>query len=348
MGVYVDKKRGTLFIQFQYRGTRYKERLPVGTSKKDAEKLEVKVKNDLMFQAHGINDPQKNITFETFISEVYGAVADGFKDQAFDRVVLLTKAAMPFLKGKPMRSIKAHDIERFKAARASLLTKHGNLRRPATIEREMSIISGIFAVAVESDIIDYNPCSRVKKLSFDNVQDVILKREDEEKLFANMHSEWARDICRMVLNTGLRQNDLMNLTPFQIDRENQQINLIQGKTKRKVIIPLNSVALEIINRRWTNGLLFASPVSGKSDGSVRHAIQRACIRAKIPILTIRALRRTFGTRLIEDGADAVTAARLLGHSDLRMISRYARSVDLMRNAVNSLNQPTPLRVVKKG
>ena len=55
MPVHIDKRTGRFFIEFQYKGTRYKERLPEGTRKVDAEKLEIKIKNDLMFQSHGVS-----------------------------------------------------------------------------------------------------------------------------------------------------------------------------------------------------------------------------------------------------------------------------------------------------
>ncbi len=177
----------------------------------------------------------------------------------------------------------------------------------------------------------------------------MLRREDEDKFFAHMHSEWARDICKFVLNTGMSQRDVMTLTRFQIDRTDRVIRFTRSKTQNKVVVTLNDVALEILNRRWTNGsdLLFPSPVTGTEKGSVRHAMLRACARAKIAPLTIRDLRRTFGTRIIENGSDTTTAASSLGHADLRSIHRYVRSISAKRLATDSLVTKTKkLKVVK--
>ncbi len=113
---------------------------------------------------------------------------------------------------------------------------------------------------------------------------------------------------------------------------------------------MNAVSREILERRWATrfDLLFASPVTGKETGSVRHAMLRACARAKIPPLTIRDLRRTCATRMLEAGADVVSVARQLGHTDLRMLSRYARSTDLVQKAVDNLveDRENRLKVVK--
>lgn len=337
--IYTDRKTGRLYIEFQYRGHRHKERLPEGTTKESAKKIEVKIKNDLMFQSHGIETKRSIVTFDSFIDEVFGYEADNWRKTnpaRFTRTTQLVKAIRPFLKGKPMRSIKASDIERFKASRVQLLTIHGTPRKPATVEREMAIISSIFTKAVTDDVIDYNPCGRVKRIKFDNIQDKILRREDEARFFANMHSEWARDICKMALYTGLRQNDIMKMTRFQVDFEDESVTLVQSKTTNRLILPLSPLAMVIIRKRvqGRNPLLFASPVTGTEKGSVRHAMLRACKRAKIEPLTIRDLRRTCFTRHAEDGTDSITISRLAGWTSSRMLHRYVRSVDLMRKAVN--------------
>jgi integrase len=41
----------------------------------------------------------------------------------------------------------------------------------------------------------------------------------------------------------------------------------------------------------------------------------ACARAKIELITIWNLRRTFGTRLGENNVNTATIAKLLGHGD---------------------------------
>lgn len=346
MPVYTDKRTKRFYIEFQYKGVRVKERLPEGIPKKDAEKLEVKIKNDLMFQSHGIETKTSVVTFDSFVRDTFGPVADAFPRDRYDRTVLLVKAALPFFKGKAMRNIKAADVERFKASRVSLLTMHDTVRKPATVEREMSIISSIFSMAVKNDVIDYNPCSRVKRIAFDNVQDRVLRWEHEDLFFSHIKTEWAADVCKMVLNTGMRQNDLMRLTRFEVRLNENCIRLVQGKTQRRVEIPLNSISREILERRMQikRELLFASPVTKTDGGSVRMTMIRACVKAEIPPLTIRDLRRTFATRVIQAGADAVTVARLLGHSGLQMVSRYVRTAELMQNAVDSLVNPAnPLK-----
>src|SRR3989337_2904011 len=70
---------------------------------------------------------------------------------------------------------KPADIEKFKQHRANTKTQHDTVRKPATVLRELSIISKIFSMAVKNDFLEFNPCSRVEKPKFDNIQNRILR-----------------------------------------------------------------------------------------------------------------------------------------------------------------------------
>lgn len=343
MPVYLNKKTKHLYIEFQYKGERVKEHLPKGFTRAKAEAIEIKRKNEILEQLHGISKTPE-MTFERFLKEYFGPhIEHHYSPDSFDKAVHVCKAALPFFKGKALRSIKPADIERFQQSRKTLPTMHKKIRQPATVARELSIISKVFSLAVKNDLCDYNPCSRVDKPVFDNVQDRILKREDEQKFFENMHSEWAKDVCRMALYSGLRQNDIMKLTRFEVRLNENRIVLTQGKTKRQVIVMLNSITKEIVERRMTTGtLLFPSPKSGTEKGSVRHAMTRACDRAGIPRITIRDLRRTNVTRKIENGGDLATVAQSVGHTGIRMMPRYVRSIELMQKAADSLVNPATI------
>ena len=206
---------------------------------------------------------------------------------------------MKIFKGKNLRDIKPADIERFKSNEEATLTRRGTKRKPATVLRELAVISKIFSLAVKNDFLDYNPCSRVDKPKFDNTQNRILLAQDKGKFFSSFKSDWAKDICTLVLNTGLRQNDALGLSKSNIDWESNTIRLIQGKTGRLVAIPMNNIVQKLIRSKWKNtgDLIFPSPKTGKVGVSCKKAMLGACSRAGILPVTIRDLRRTFGTRL---------------------------------------------------
>ena len=342
MSIYTDKA-GRMFVQFDYKRQTHKQYLPVGSTRSQAAKLEVKMRSDLFFEANGMK-PRHEVIFEHFVNDVYlPHVLANNGPEAFDRAEKLCIQSLPFFKGKPLRVIKPSDIEAFKSWRMKLPTMHDKIRKPSTVCRELAVISKMFGLAVNDDLCDYNPCSRIEKPKFDNLQNTVLEYADEEEFFLSFdkyQGTFARDVCRLVLNTGLSQKDALGLTVFNVDLQNRMINFTRGKTKRHVAIPLNDDAYAVCLPRVKHGLLFPSPKTQKQATSVRSAMAGACRRAGIPTLTIFDLRRTFGTRLYESGADAITIAQLLGHAGLRMIPRYVRSSQNARNAVENLGNPT--------
>jgi hypothetical protein len=78
-------------------------------------------------------------------------------------------------------------------------------------------------------------------------------------------------------------------------------------------------------------------------------VKKACLgaakRAKIGHLTIRDLRRTFGTRLDENNYNDSTIAKLLGHGDHRSVHRYKRAKNILREAVNSLEKQNRAKIL---
>jgi integrase len=339
MSVYLDRKTGRFFVQFEFRGIPYKKRMPDGSTKDEANQLEIGWKHDLFLEEQGLLKADNSELWEVFVDKVYlEHVAANHSPASLDKAINICKASMPFLRGKTLRKIKPADIEQFKAARMQTPTRHGHTRMASTIHREMSIISRVFSLALRNEICDRNPCSLIDLPKFDNVQDTILYLEDEEKFLIAIRNRLQRDICLTVLYTGLRQNDVLGLRTDQVDFRADEIKLIQGKTKRRVNIPLLPRLRDMLQGRKDNGgvLFFPSYRTGNKLTTIKNGIRFACIRAGIEKLTIRDLRRTFGTRLHENGFDDKTIADLLGHADLRSVHRYKRGTEIKKKAILSL------------
>ncbi|MEP6904244.1 MAG: tyrosine-type recombinase/integrase [Actinomycetota bacterium] len=140
---------------------------------------------------------------------------------------------------------------------------------------------------------------------------------------------------------------MLGLSKFNVDWNERIIRLTQGKAKRIVEIPMNQKVYDLLINRRHNGsdLFFPSPKTGKQGLSVKTACLGAARRAKIGHLTIRDLRRTFGTRLDENNYNDSTITKLLGHRDNRSVHRYKRGKDILREAVNSLEKQNPAKIL---
>lgn len=333
MSIMTDKQTGRLYCQFRFQGQTYKKRFPDGTTKAEAVKFETKWKHDLFFE---VPQERGSMLWEPFIENVYlEYVAANQSEDSLKRAIQICKAATKYVGGKLLNDIRPADLERFKSDRMTTKTMHGKQRKPSTVHREMAIISKAFSMAMKNDLCLSNPMSKVDMPFFDNLQDRILHLEDEEAFLAAFNDQTGHDVALTALYTGLRQSDVLGLTGSEIDTRSHEIVLIQGKTLRRVAIPILPRLRAMLYSRAGNGLLFPSP-SGKQMKSTRTGIVNACRRAGIGRLTIRDLRRTFGTRLHENGFDDMTIAMLLGHAGLRMIPRYKRGTEIKKKAILSL------------
>lgn len=337
MSVYTDKKTGRLFVQFMFRGETYKRRLPDGASKAEAAQLETKLKHDLFFNNAGTAANEPKVLWETFVDKTYLEYVAMNSPGDLDRAIAICRESMRFFRGKSIDAIKPADVERLKG---HLMTKRyqGKLRKPATIAREMAFISKAFSLAMRNDLCVYNPKSRVDMPKVDNIQDRILSDEHVGRFLNAFRIDLQRDICTVVLYTGLRQNDVLGLTKDKVNWQTNKIVLTQGKTKRRVSIFMHPLVSEILAARWENEgeLFFPSYRTGRQLKSIKNAIRFACKRAEIPMLSIRDLRRTFGTQLHEKGYDDKTVADCLGHADLRSVHRYKRGTKIQKEAILSL------------
>jgi integrase len=235
-------------------------------------------------------------------------------------------------------------IERYKQERAREVRPHPTRRgkrkprpderppqplQPATVNRELAVLSTILTKAVEWGRLAVHPMrgGKVKKLPGEQKRDRVLTDEEETHLLKASPPE-IRDAIILALQTGMRLGDLCSLTPATVDLPRGEIYLPKPKNAKPRRLPLTPAARAVLTLRLTGrgptDRLFPTK-DGKRPWRLDTAFGRACAKAKITGLRFHDLRHTFATRLVTGGADLVTVRDLLGHSDLRMTSRYAHS-----------------------
>ena len=145
-----------------------------------------------------------------------------------------------------------------------------------------------------------------------------------------------RDYAMMVLaaQTGLRACDVVRLELGSIDWRAREIRLVQHKTGEPLFLPLeaesgNAIADYILNGRpdSTHPNIFLChtgvirPLDARSASSV---VSKHMRLAGIPAKrrAFHALRRTFGTRLLQHEISFELIQQLLGHRDMNSMKLY--------------------------
>jgi len=243
----------------------------------------------------------------------------------------------PYFGKSNLLSITPRNISKYK------MLRNDEGAAPATINRELAMLSKAFNVAVkEWEWLKDNPVSKVPREKEDNERDRWLSVGEEESLLGNS-PEWLGEIILFNLHTGLRQDELLSLTWDRVDTIRKTILIADTKSGKPRTIPLNRAALDILEAKskvvsFKSKIIFHSKAGTKID---KHNLRRAFViakkRAEIEDFRFHDLRHTFATRLAQSGVDLYKICKLLGHKDIKTTQRYAHHCpDSLRDGVEVL------------
>ena len=256
---------------------------------------------------------------------------------------LICRCLKAHFKGKRLADINPMDVERFKMVRHETPTRHEEARSPATVNRELTILSRVLALAVDAGHIGENPCRRVRRFKEDNARVRFLNDDEETRLMKQIGGrELLRSVVIFALNTGLRRGEIFGLRWTEVDWSRNFIHVINTKTGKSRIVPLNDATRAVLRRQQEKSqseFVFVSPRTGARLRNLRNGFGKACEDAKVFNFHFHDLRHTFASRLADAGVDAFTIAELMGHSTLEMTKRYTHATDeRKRKAVAALGQ----------
>lgn len=190
--------------------------------------------------------------------------------------------------------------------------------------------------------------------------------ENELKKIQNIelsgNEERARDIFVLQCQLGQRYADIMNLDNAIISDDN--IELVQIKTHKKVIIPLNNIAKNIL-AKYNNKLPFIR------NEYMNQLIKEICRKAGIDkeeLITYRkgdkqyeekvqrwqlvgthTARRTFVTECRKQGLDDASIMRITGHTSTKTMSGYDKrtGADVAKRYAEIMSTENEKKVRKK-
>lgn len=328
------------YYDFRIRKTRYREVIPEARTKAQAEQAEIKVRNRLFEGKYG--SQADTVTLADFVGNVYLPWARlNKKSKVNDE--MYCKVFVEFFVKKTFSQISPMLIERFKKERRESLTIHGKQRSPASVNRELEVLSKVFSMAMDNGIIESNPVRKVKKLRLDNMRKRYLTVEEEQRLLDALSSKRAylKPLVFLAIHTGMCRGELLNLKWQNVDFVRGLIYVTNTKTGYDRDVPMNSLVKEILLelQRQNDGFehVFANPATGVNVKDIKNGFRAACREAGIQDFRFHDLRHTTGTRLADAGTDAFAIAEVLGHRSLQTTKRYTHATELRkRRAVEAL------------
>lgn len=371
MAVWKRRDTGKWICDFRHNGKRHLQTLKFARTRKQAQEAEAGIMADIFRQVYGLNG-KEDCPFNQFVLDKFLPYSETNKRTFYDDVIVC-KILIGFFKDRMMRSITPALVEEFKQKRLATplsrqkdrVAKHWTPstrlkrarqkrleksdeppkpRKPATVNRELCVLSKIFSLAVDAELLDDNPCRRVKKLRTANQRVRYLSNAEEEALFKALKGQdWVKNIIVMAINTGMRRGEIFDLKWFDVDFNRRIVHIRQSKSGRPRTIPLNATTQTLLEGLpKTSEYVFPSPKTERRLNDVGRQFERAVKNAKLVDFHFHDLRHTAATRMADAGADPFTLAAILGHSDIRMTARYTHATDeAKRRAVDKLVKLTP-------
>ncbi|MET0151998.1 MAG: tyrosine recombinase XerC [Candidatus Binatia bacterium] len=208
--------------------------------------------------------------------------------------------------------------------------------RRATVARKVSAIRGFFAFLAQARRIRRDPAAGLVAPKIEKRLPVFLPIDDTERLLNGLSGgdAWAdrdRAILETLYATGLRVSELVGLDWEHVDVENECVRAF-GKGRKERIVPIGEIALDALRsyrRMLGEAGIDADAVFVNRRGrrlttrSVARFVKRYAQRSGTPVAASpHALRHSFATHLLNQGADLRAIQELLGHSSLSTTQRY--------------------------
>lgn len=250
----------------------------------------------------------------------------------------------------PIGAIRRHDVN----AWVSIMRRNGT--GEGTIAQAVRLLSASLTAAIDAEIIDSNPASRIKLPPAAAAVERYLTREEYDAVTAQLPTSLDVAIADWLANTGLRFGELAGLHRERFEPGRQQIRVVEtfeekvgtiklypkGRRVRDVPVPLWLVrdTLELLDGdesparcglvhrgggRCRSGLLLTGPRGGvlRSTNWLERVWQPAVVRAGVDHCRVHDLRHTYASWLLQDGVPLARVGQLLGHVSPVTTQRYA-------------------------
>jgi integrase len=331
MAVY---RRGkTWWYVFEFGGRRIQESSGF-RNKTAAIRAEAKRKTDLLERRVGFKKPKPTPKFADFVEQFLRWSQQQHRPKTHELHSGNCKVLKRFFRGEWLDEIIQGMVEDFKVTRIEE-KRWGRRKQVAvsgvTVNRALSTLRLIFNYAERCGYHVSNPVKHVA--FFQEVGRTRIISPEEELAYLAATSQPLRDIARIMLDTGMRPEEV-----FRIEKAN--LNFVQrtilnpfGKTRaaRRKLTMTDDVWSILKGRSVSSEspFIFSSPDRPERPiGSVRKAHDAAVRRASIaPAFRLYDLRHTYASRAVMAGVDLPTLAALLGHTSVQMTMRYVHPAE---------------------
>ena len=296
-------KRGNVWWSYVWLDGVRHQRSTGTSSRKRAEIVDTKHKEELNNQRMGIVETDPNMTFDELAARF---MASG---SVRPHHIYHLRFLLPYFGELSVLRITKPMTEEFRKARHA-----GNTIKDATVNRDLSVLRHVLYWAVDERLIAANPLTRMRMARERRTRRQILSVAEERLLLVACGGH-LRTMVTLALDTGMRRGEITSQLWEDIDFSQKVLYVTRSKTPEGESreIPLSARLLKLLSaHRQTGGLVIQ--FQGRPVKIVKTTWRTALKNAGIRHVRFHDLRHTFNTRLMEAGVLQEVRMALMGHS----------------------------------
>lgn len=355
-----DTYRLTVSGGFDHEGKRTRHTKTVKCGSRQVEKELAKMVTEI---DQGLFIGVTKFTFKTFVEKWLADYAATLAPKTFYRYTeVLESRIVPVLGHLKLENIKPlHVIELVNTLKNTHRIKgRVGLLAPRTVQHHFRILSNVLQAAVQWQLIQHNPCARVKPPKVAKSAVVIYDEHQTAQLIRCLESEPLKykTLVMLALSSGCRRGEITGLTWENVDFVNSTIKIVQssqylpGKgifikttktesSKRLIAIPPFIMAILskhkiaqnaerlLLGDKWDNlNMVFTTLTGGMIfPDSVTNWFDKFLKKHGLPHVCFHSLRHLSATLLIDQGINIKAVSSRLGHSSVSTtIDIYSHSL----------------------
>lgn len=234
----------------------------------------------------------------------------------------------PFFGQKPLSKVVTFDIARYRKHR----TTQG--ASPATINREMAVVSHLFSKAIEWGWIQHRP-AKIERYRENTGRIVYLTAEQCDRVREAAKHDISPHIwmfTEIALATSMRMTEILSMTREHVDLERRRVFIPSAKAGARDQ-PIGTDLCDMLRKHVAalpKGTEWLFPSIASKSGrlaTIRKAHRRVVKTAGLdPDVVVRhTFRHTAITHLVQAGVDLPTVQKISGHKTLAMVGRYSHA-----------------------
>lgn len=206
--------------------------------------------------------------------------------------------------------------------------------KQATVNRYLCALSAVLRHALDKGVLRLKP--RIKTYK-EKEKRIKVYSPQEESAILKAASNDMRDLITVLLQTGARLSEILNLDAQDCNFTTKQIHVWLNKGDRPRSVPMTK-QVEIILKKRIQDSTQPFPYTVDHVEHEWQKIRKQLKQAGNREFVIHGLRHTCASRLVRNGIDLYIVKEILGHSSIKITERYAHlDPNQLKSAMETLN-----------